>query len=393
MPDRLRKLDMILGSYTTEKYKVLEKTLKRSNEEIIKDLIDSGLKGRGGAGFPTGLKWRLAAAAPGDEKYVICNADEGEPGTFKDREILDCVPRKVLSAMAICGRVVGAKKGYIYLRGEYKFLVPKLQAEIDLFHQVAKQFNLDFRIEIFLGSGAYVCGEETALIQSMEGKRGEPRNKPPFPTQSGFKNMPTVVNNVETLASALMVFKIGPEEFKKLGIQDSHGSKLFSVSGDTPKPGIYDLEFGLSLAEFVEEFGDGDTKAVQVGGASGFCVPRKKFAETTIGFQGGLVGDSLPTGGSMMLFNSSRSMYNVLKNYLDFFAEESCGQCTPCRIGCQQLKIGIDAVKRGIKPPEYLDQLLKLTDTMKITAKCGLGQSVANSFSSIVTNFIEEMIY
>lgn len=393
MPDRLRKLDMILGSYTNEKYKVLEKTLKRSNDEIIHDLIESGLKGRGGAGFPTGLKWKLAAEAPGDEKYVICNADEGEPGTFKDREILDCVPRKVLSAMAICGKVIGAKKGYIYLRGEYKFLVPKLQAEIDLFHQVAKQFNLDFRIKIFLGSGAYVCGEETALIQSMEGKRGEPRNKPPFPTQIGYKNKPTVVNNVETLASALMVFKIGPEEFKKLGIQDSRGSKLFSVSGDTPKPGIYDLEFGLSLAEFVDEFGDGDTKAVQVGGASGFCVPRKKFAETTIGYQGGLVGDSLPTGGSMMLFNSSRSMYNVLKNYLDFFAEESCGQCTPCRVGCQQLKIGIDAVKRGIKPPEYLDQLLKLTDTMKITAKCGLGQSVANSFSSIVTNFIEEMIY
>jgi len=393
MPERLKKVDVILGSYTNEKYKVFEKTLQRSNDGIIKDLLDSGLKGRGGAGFPTGLKWKLAAQAPGNEKYVICNADEGEPGTFKDREILDCVPRKLLSAMAICGKVIGSNRGFIYLRAEYKFLVPKLQAEIDLFHQIAKQFNFDFKISIFMGSGAYVCGEETALLQSMEGFRGEPRNKPPFPTNNGYLGKPSVVNNVETLVSALMVFKIGAEEFKKLGIQDSHGSKLFSVSGDTPIPGIYDLEFGLSLAEFVEEFGDGDTKAVQVGGASGFCVPRKKFVETTIGYQGGLAGDSLPTGGSMMLFNSSRSMYNLLDNYLEFFTEESCGQCTPCRIGCQQLRIGIDAVKRGEKEPEYLNQLLKLTETMKLTSKCGLGQSVANSFSSIVTNFIEEMIY
>lgn len=394
MTDRLKRVDVILGSYTADnKYKVFEKMLKTSNDEILKMLMESGLKGRGGAGFPTGLKWKLASEAKSDEKFVICNADEGEPGTFKDREILACVPRKVLSGMAICGKVIGSKRGYIYLRGEYNFLIPKLQSEIDLFHQIARQFNFDFHISIFSGSGAYVCGEETALLNSMEGKRGEPRNKPPFPTGNGYLGKPTVVNNVETLVSALMVCKIGPDEFKKLGIQDSHGSKLFSVSGDTPRPGIYDLEFGLSLAEFVEEFGDGDTKAVQVGGASGFCVPRKKFHETSIGYQGGLQGDSLPTGGSMMLFNSSRSMYNVLNNYLEFFSEESCGQCTPCRVGCQQLSRGIDAVKRGEKPPEYLNQLLKLTETMKITSKCGLGQSVANSFSSIVTNFIEEMIY
>jgi [NiFe] hydrogenase diaphorase moiety large subunit len=201
------------------------------------------------------------------------------------------------------------------------------------------------------------------------------------------------VNNVETLVSALYVCKMGAEEFRKLGIQDSRGSKLFSVSGDTPKSGIYDLEFGLSLEEFVAEFGDGDTKAVQVGGAAGFCVPRKRFAETTVGYQGGLTGDSLPTGGSMMLFNSSRSMYHVLQNYLSFFAEESCGQCTPCRIGCQQLLKGIEAIKSGERSAEYLQVLLGLTNTMRLTAKCGLGQSVANSFSSIVANFREEMIY
>lgn len=393
MSERLRRLDVILGIHPESPYQVLEKTLKRHPKEIISDLIDSGLKGRGGAGFLTGLKWKYAAAAPGDEKYVICNADEGEPGTFKDREILTMVAKKVFAGMGICAHVIGAKKGFIYLRGEYKYLVPHLQRELDEFHKHAFKLELDFHIEIFLGSGAYVCGEETALLNSMEGKRGEPRNKPPFPTNFGYLGKPTVVNNVETLVSAQVVCRIGVEEFKKLGIQDSHGSKLFSVSGDTPRPGIYDLEFGLSLEEFVREFGDGDTKAVQVGGASGFCVPRKKFSSTTIGYPGGLTGDSLPTGGSMMIFNSSRSMFNVLRNYLDFFEEESCGQCTPCRIGCQQLKEGIEAVKRGDKPPDYLKQLLKLTETMKITAKCGLGQSVANSFSSIVENFSEEMIY
>lgn len=390
---RLRRVDFIFSGYTSERYKVLKKTLQRPNEEIIQELLESGLKGRGGAGFPTGLKWKLAAEAPGDEKYVICNADEGEPGTFKDRAILEKVPRKVLSAMAICGKVIGAKKGYIYLRGEYKYLLPSLLKEINIYKVYAEEYGHDFTVEIFMGSGAYVCGEETALLESMEGNRGEPRNKPPFPTNNGYLGKPTVVNNVETLVSAMMVCKMGSDEFKKLGIQDSRGSKLFSISGDTPKSGIYDLEFGLSLEEFVEEFGDGDTKAVQVGGASGFCVPRKRFKDTTIGYQGGLTGDSLPTGGSMMLFNSSRSMYNVLHNYLDFFAEESCGQCTPCRVGCQQLLKGIEAIKRAERSSDYLEQLLALTVTMRQTAKCGLGQSVANSFSSIVDNFREEMIY
>ncbi|MDT3738544.1 MAG: NADH-ubiquinone oxidoreductase-F iron-sulfur binding region domain-containing protein [Candidatus Kapabacteria bacterium] len=393
MVERLKRVDVILGNYHPEKYKILASVMDRQGADIIKDLINSGLKGRGGAGFLTGMKWKFAAQAQGDDKYVICNADEGEPGTFKDREILSKVPRKVLSGMGICAKVIGATKGYIYLRGEYKFLVPALNVEIEEFHSYCDKLGLDFRVEIFIGSGAYVCGEETALLNSMEGKRGEPRNKPPFPTSNGLFGKPTVVNNVETLVSAMMVCKIGPEQFKKLGIQDSHGSKLFSVSGDTPRPGIYDLEFGLSLDEFVREFGDGDTKAVQVGGASGFCVPRKKFSKTTIGFKAGLDGDNLPTGGSMMIFNSSRSMYHVLENYLEFFEEESCGQCTPCRVGCQQLQKGIDSVKRGLRPPEYLEQLLKLTETMKITAKCGLGQSVANSFSSIVENFREEMIY
>lgn len=385
--EKLKRVDLIFGAYTQEKYKVLESSLKKSSEQIITEMINSGLKGRGGAGFLTGMKWKYTAQEADPTKYVVCNADEGEPGTFKDREILTKVPRKVFSGMAICAKAIGAKKGYMYLRGEYKYLVPDLMKELDAYHQHAKKLNFDFTIEIRMGSGAYICGEESALFESIEGKRGEPRNKPPYPTVAGLFSKPTVINNVETFVNAVMIMKYGAEDFKKLGTSDSRGSKVFSVSGDTPKAGIYELELGMSLADFVNEFGDGDTKAVQVGGASGFCVPRKKFKDTIIGFEG------VPTGGSMMIFNSSRSMYNVLHNYLDFFEEESCGQCTPCRIGCQQLLKGIHAVKKGEKPSSYLNQLLKLSETMKITAKCGLGQSVANSFASIVENFREEMIH
>lgn len=389
---QLKRVDFIFRN-ENDWEKVLSTTIKKKPDEIINELISSELKGRGGAGFPTGLKWKLTAESKSKEKYVICNADEGEPGTFKDREILSKVPYKVLTAMAVCGYVTGAKEGFIYLRGEYKFLEEELHKAIDEFQYYCQEINLDFKIKIFMGSGAYICGEETALMESMEGRRGEPRNKPPFPTQAGYRGKPTVINNVETLVHTWTIFKYGAKKFYDLGVQYSRGTKLFSVSGDTPKPGIYELELGMSLQDFVYEFGDGDTKAVQVGGASGFLVPRKKFKDTAIGYEGKLVGISLPTGGSMMLFNSSRSMYNVLDNYLEFFREESCGQCTPCRVGCQQLLLGIKAVKRGEKPASYLDKLLKLTETMQLTAKCGLGQSVANSFSSIVENFREEMIY
>jgi [NiFe] hydrogenase diaphorase moiety large subunit len=389
---QLKRVDFIFRN-ENDWEKVLSITIKKKPQELINELISSELKGRGGAGFPTGLKWKLTSEAKSDQKYVICNADEGEPGTFKDREILSRVPYKVLTAMAVCGYVTGANKGFIYLRGEYKYLENELNKVIDEFQYYCNEIKLDFKISVFMGSGAYICGEETALMESMEGKRGEPRNKPPFPSQAGYMGKPTVINNVETLVHTHTIFKYGSKKFYDLGVQYSRGTKLFSVSGDTPKPGIYELELGMSLQDFVYEFGDGDTKAVQVGGASGFLVPRKKFKDAAIGFKGKLTGISLPTGGSMMLFNSSRSMFNVLDNYLEFFREESCGQCTPCRVGCQQLLLGIKAVKRGDKPASYLEKLLRLTETMQYTAKCGLGQSVANSFSSIVENFREEMIY
>ncbi len=378
------KVNMIFSgrNYTA----ILKKAVKEGSEQILKKILSSGLRGRGGAGFHTAMKWKMAAEQNSSEKYVICNADEGEPGTFKDREILKSVPENVFLGMAICAAAIGAKKGFIYLRGEYNFMKEAVAKKMNEFNRDIKSI-IDFEISIFSGSGAYICGEETSLIESMEGRRGEPRNKPPFPVVSGYLGRPTVINNVETLVYAGVIMDIGPQKFFNLGTQDSRGAKVFSVSGDTPIAGIYELELGMKLDEFVEIFGDGDTKAVQVGGASGFCVPRKKFAETIIGFEG------VPTGGSMMLFNSSRSMYNVLHNYLDFFCEESCGQCTPCRVGCRQMKLGIEAVKQRKISPSHLQELKKMGKTMRLASKCGLGQSVPNAFDSIMDNFIEEMLY
>jgi [NiFe] hydrogenase diaphorase moiety large subunit len=381
----IKRVDLIFEE--VECREILEKIMKMEPDAICQEVLESDLKGRGGAGFPTGTKWRYASKEKDPEKYIVCNADEGEPGTFKDREILDQVPGKVFCGMAIAARAVGAKNGYVYLRGEYKFLIPKLNEHLITFHKMMDEYNHNFHIQIRLGSGSYICGEESALFESIEGKRGEPRNKPPFPTSSGLFGKPTAINNVETLVYTVVILKYGASHFKELGTKDSRGSKVFSVSGDTPKAGIFELELGMSVNDFVDVFGDGDTKAVQVGGASGFCVPRKRFEETIIGFEG------VPTGGSMKLFNSTRSMYNVLHNYLDFFTEESCGQCTPCRVGCQQLLKGVEAVKRGDKNSKYLDELVKLSKTMKRASKCGLGQSVGNAFGSIVENFKEEIIY
>lgn len=381
----LNKVDLIFEKVDVKE--VLNKAYKMTSSEIIQQVLDSGLKGRGGAGFPTGLKWKYTAAEKDPEKYIVCNADEGEPGTFKDREILDRVSNKVHAGMAIAGKAIGATQGIVYLRGEYRFLLPQLMKELESFHKIIAEIGYNFKINYCLGSGAYICGEESALFESIQGERGEPRNKPPYPTTSGVFFKPTSINNVETLVTVMMIIKDGPETYVQLGTKDSRGSKVFSVSGDTPTPGIFELELGMSVLNFVNEFGDGDTKAVQVGGASGFCVPRKKFAETVIGFEG------VPTGGSMKLFNSSRSMYNVLHNYLDFFAEESCGQCTPCRVGCQQLLKGVEKVKKGEVKSTYLNELVKLADTMKISSKCGLGQSVGNAFRTIVENFKEEIIY
>ncbi len=366
---------------------ILDKAFAEKPDTIIDIVTKSGLRGRGGAGFPTGLKWKGAAASTGKIKYIICNADEGEPGTFKDRRILEEEPDKVITGMAICAHAVGSQEGYIYLRGEYNFFKDKLQECCDKWNAQFAYKKFKFTVNVRSGSGAYVCGEETALIESMEGNRGEPRNKPPFPVGAGYMNEPTVVNNVETLAYVTAIIDKGAENFKSIGTKDSMGGKVFSVSGDCAVKGVYELPMGMNMQEFVDLFGDGDTKAVQVGGASGTCVPRKNFDKTIIGFEG------VPTGGSMMLFNSKRSMFHVLKNYLEFFEEESCGQCTPCRVGCQQLLKGIEAIRAGERPVEYINDLRKLAATMAVASKCGLGQSLASPFNSITEHFREEICY
>ncbi len=390
MADKITKLQYIFSTDCDCK-EVMSKALSKGAEGIINDLLEADLRGRGGAGFLTGLKWKLAREQKDTPKYVICNADEGEPGTFKDRKILQEVPGKVLSGMALCGYTIGSTKGIIYLRAEYNYLKNHLQKAIEKHRrEVLEPLGLDFEITIFSGAGAYVCGEETALIESIEGERGEPRNKPPFPVQKGLFGKPTVVNNVETFATTMTIFRIGTDAYKKLGRRDELGTKLICVSGDTPKPGVYEIGLGTTIEEFVNEFGDGNTKAVLVGGYAGICVPETKFKKTIIGSR--RYTEKIP-GAAMIILNHQRSMYRVLHNVLEFFAEESCGQCTPCRVGYQQLLKGIEAIKAGDQSPEYLDTLVKLSETMQITAKCGLGQSAPNIFKSVVENFREEIVY
>ncbi|NLT34417.1 MAG: dehydrogenase [Gaiellales bacterium] len=369
---------------------------------LIEFVKESGLKGRGGAGFTTGLKWQFAAAAPapseaaateaGTAKYVVCNADEGEPGTFKDRVILTDHADLVFEGMTIAGYAIGAKRGVVYLRGEYTYLVPKLKEMLRarrdeglLGSNVMGKEGFGFDIEIRMGSGAYVCGEETALIESLEGHRGEPRNRPPFPVDTGLGGKATTVNNVETLAWVPLILSRGAEWWKSLGTERSSGLKLFSVSGDCAAPGVYEFPFGLTVADLLKAVGGGDAKAVQVGGASGTCVPAKDFGRR-------IAFEDLSTGGSVIVFGPQRDMLQVAKNFMEFFVEESCGQCTPCREGNEVLLEGIEMLEYGECSTSYLKELVKLGETMQIASKCGLGQSSPNAFLSIVENFRDELM-
>ena len=369
---------------------------------LIDFVKESGLKGRGGAGFTTGLKWQFAAAAPapseaaiqaaGTAKYVVCNADEGEPGTFKDRVILTDYADLVFEGMTIAGYAIGAAKGVLYLRGEYTYLVPplkeKLQARRDkglLGKSVLGKDGFDFDIEIRMGSGAYVCGEETALIESLEGYRGEPRNRPPFPVDTGLGGKATTVNNVETLAWVPLVLSRGADWWKSLGTERSTGLKLFSISGDCAAPGVYEFPFGITVADLLKAVGGEDAKAVQVGGASGTCVPANDFGRT-------IAFEDLSTGGSVIVFGPQRDMLKVAKNFMEFFVEESCGQCTPCREGNEVLLEGIEMLEFGECSTSYLKELVKLGETMQVASKCGLGQSSPNAFLSIVENFRDELM-
>jgi [NiFe] hydrogenase diaphorase moiety large subunit len=331
------------------------------------------------------------AASKADKKYMICNADEGEPGTFKDRVLLTEYPALVFDGMVIGGFTIGAEIGILYLRGEYVFMLEELEDFLQsmrdnnlLGKNILGKEGFNFDISIRLGSGAYVCGEETALIESLEGHRGEPRNRPPYPVNTGYMGYPTVVNNVETLASISQIITKGADWFKAHGTDKSTGSKLFSVSGDCEKPGVYELPWGTSLHELIEIVGAVNTKAIQVGGASGTCIPKSQFDRK-------LSYEDASTGGSIMIFNESRKMLNVLKNFMEFFVEESCGQCTPCRIGNIKLLECVEKIEKGDYTFAYINSLKDLSKTMQVASKCGLGQSSPNPFISILENFKDEI--
>ncbi|MEN7973430.1 MAG: NAD(P)H-dependent oxidoreductase subunit E [Verrucomicrobiota bacterium] len=370
----------------------LEHALKMEPKAIIAAIDDSGLKGRGGAGFPTSLKWKLAAEVDDEVKYVVCNADEGEPGTFKDRVILTNFPDLMFEGMTIAGRATGAGKGIVYLRGEYTYLRASLEDKLakrrkdgSLGSNVFGVEGFDFDIEIRMGAGAYVCGEETALIESLEGHRGEPRNRPPFPVNTGLMGHPTIVNNVETFAWVPCILVKGTEWFRMIGTETSTGLKLFSVSGDCREQGVFEFPLGISIRELLEKVGGEDAKAVQVGGAAGHCIPASEF-DRAIAFE------DLATGGSIIVFGPERDMLEVAKNFMEFFLDESCGQCTPCREGNMRLFEGIEMLEKGECSMKYLRELCLLGETMQMASKCGLGQSSPNAFLSIVENFKDEIM-
>ena len=371
-------------------YAGLKQALELGESGVLKLVQDSNLKGRGGAGFPTGLKWKLAAESADKEKFVVCNADEGEPGTFKDRVLLTEYPVLVFEGMVIGGFAIGAEKGFLYLRGEYKSFIPFIEKELArmrkdgaLGKDILGKKGFNFDIEIRIGAGAYICGEETALIESMEGQRGEPRNRPPFPVDTGYYRHPTTVNNVETFAVITHLAAKGVSWFKTIGTEKSVGSKLLSISGDCKKPGVYEVPFGITIKQIIKMSGAENTKAVQVGGASGVCVSKKEFNRS-------ISYEDLSTGGSIIIFNEERNLLDAVKNFLTFFEEESCGQCTPCREGIPVLIEAVDLLRKGECTQEYLKDLFSLGETMQLASKCGLGQSCPNAFLSVLNNFKKE---
>jgi len=369
----------------------LKKALSMSRTDVIRTVRESGIKGRGGAGFPTAVKWNLCAVAQSPKKFIVCNADEGEPGTFKDRLLLTERPEVLFDGITIGGYAIGAKLGVIYLRAEYAYMKPGLEAalaarrERKLLGKKVLGNDFEFDIEIRMGAGAYVCGEETALIESLEGSRGEPRNRPPYPVNTGLVGVPTAVNNVETLIACAHIMVKGPEWFRKQGTDASTGSKLLSVSGDCARPGVYEVGFGTTVREVLKLVEGEGAKAVQVGGASGHTVPAKQFGRK-LGFE------DLATGGSIIVIGPQRDMLDVAENFLDFFVEESCGQCTPCREGNPKLLEGVRLLKQGRCSINYLRELQNLGRTMQVASKCGLGQSSANAFLDITEHFRSEIL-
>lgn len=386
--NNIRKIGPILDP----EYKVgeaIKKIIKKKPADIIQEVKSSNIRGRGGAGFPTGLKWEFCRNADGEKKYIFCNADEGEPGTFKDRVIITELPRLLFEGMVVAGYAVGAEEGILYIRYEYKYLENYLekilQAARDknyLGKNILGKKGFDFDIRIQFGAGAYVCGEESALIESAEGKRGEPRDRPPFPVEKGYLDMPTVVNNVETLCSVVKVILNGGEWYRSFGTFESTGTKVLSVSGDCRYPGVYEVEWGFSVNDILDMVGSSsnDVQAVQVGGPSGSLIAPNEFSRM-LGYE------DLATGGSLIIFNNTRDLLvDVVLNFTEFFIDESCGSCSTCRILPSILKDKVEKIldARGVR--QDIDDMEAWGATLK-ASRCGLGQTAANPILTSLKNF------
>lgn len=365
----------------------LRKAIHISPVEVIREIKTARLRGRGGAGFPTGMKWEFTRGAQGAQRFVLCNADEGEPGTFKDRVILTECPDLMFEGMTIAGYAIGSDTGILYLRGEYAYLRPYLENVLHerrnkglLGRNVCGKEGFHFDIRIQMGAGAYVCGEETSLISSCEGLRGDPKNRPPFPAQKGYKGFPTTVNNVETFCCVARIIEKGAAWFAQIGTTDSPGTKLLSISGDCRRPGVYEVPFGIKLREVLKLVGAEDAAAVLVGGASGQMVGPADY-DKPISYEG------LATGGSVMVFGANRNILHVVKKFMEFFVEESCGYCTPCRVGNVLLLEKVEAILAGQGEPADLAYLQNLAETIKATSRCGLGQTSPNPVLSTLKNF------
>jgi [NiFe] hydrogenase diaphorase moiety large subunit len=376
----------LLLNQPLEKGAALSSTIKRGLKETLTEIDTSGLRGRGGAGFKTAMKWKFCSEEKQIDRYVICNADEGEPGTFKDRVLLNSYAHKVFEGMTVCGTIIGAKQGFLYLRGEYLHLHAKLQSILNQRRQEGLlginilDSGMNFDIEICLGAGAYICGEESALIESMEGKSGIPRNRPPYPVTQGYLGKPTVVNNVETFLAAACIAVNGGDWFANIGTEKSKGTKILSICGDCPRPGIYEYPFGTTIQAILNDCGAVDALGIQIGGPSGTYISNQEFDRK-------LAFEDLATGGSFIIFNSSRNILDMVHNFTHFFAHESCGFCTPCRVGTSLLQKQIDKIVEGHGSAGDIVALEELCQLVKNYSHCGLGQTAANPILSTLERY------
>jgi [NiFe] hydrogenase diaphorase moiety large subunit len=380
----IERTDLLLGT-PLEPGEGIAAALARGAAATLAEISRSGLRGRGGAGFSTGAKWAACAAAAGPERYVVCNADEGEPGTFKDRELLALHAERLIEGMTVAGFAIGATRGLLYLRAEYPFLVEPLLARLEERRRrgllgAGVRGAFDFDIELRLGAGAYVCGEESALLESLEGRRGIPRNRPPYPVTHGYLQRPTIVNNVETLIAAAFVAKHGADFLLGVGTEKSSGTKVLSVSGDVARPGIYEYPFGVSIGEVLETAGATRAQAVQVGGPSGTLLSANEF-QRRIAFE------DVPSAGAFMVFDESRDMLAVVENFTRFFAHESCGFCTPCRVGTTLNARMMKRIVAGNGSRRDRKDLTKVSQLMRSSSHCGLGTTAGNPVLDALAKF------